>query len=103
MAKGNSTRIYLDTNGDRKLDSWSFSKTEVYRGLDTDGDENRDEIRWLGTAGTRWGLDKDQNGKIDDWKQISAEGLQQFFHSDSKSRQRSISSTSVARRRAKGP
>ena len=32
-----------------------------------------DQYRWLGTGGTRWGLDDDEDGKIDRWKQISAE------------------------------
>lgn len=72
---GKLLRRFVDTNDDNKLDQWCYYKdgVEVYRDLDTDFDEKADEYRWLGTAGTRWGLDTDENGKIDSWKRISAE------------------------------
>ncbi|MEQ1906040.1 MAG: thioredoxin, partial [Pirellulaceae bacterium] len=72
---GRKLRQFLDVDGDKKLDVWQFFKNgvEVYRELDSNKDDKRDQFRWLGTAGTRWGIDEDQNGSIDRWKQISAE------------------------------
>lgn len=68
-------RVLLDTNKDRKLDSFSYYKdgVEVYREVDTDYDSEPNEYRWLGSAGTRWGIDRNQDGAIDQWKVISAE------------------------------
>lgn len=68
-------RRFVDSNGDDKLDQWCYYKdgVEVYRDIDSDGDERADQYRWLGTAGTRWGLDPDEDGRIDSWKTISAE------------------------------
>ena len=74
-ASGRTLRLIMDTDGNGKIDRWSFFRDgiEVYRDLDTNGDLKTDQYRWLGTGGTRWGLDKDQDGKIDGWKRISAE------------------------------
>ncbi|WP_075085996.1 hypothetical protein [Mariniblastus fucicola] len=68
-------RVLLDTNSDRKLDYFSYYKDgiEVYREVDTDYDSEPNEYRWLGSAGTRWGIDRNQDGEIDQWKVISAE------------------------------
>ncbi len=72
---GRLLRAYRDRNEDRKPDQWSFYKNgvEVYRDLDNNYDGKTDQYRWLGTAGVRWGEDKNQDGKIDSWKAISAE------------------------------
>jgi len=72
---GQLLRRFLDTNGDSKLDLWCYYKTgiEVYRDIDVDFNGKADQYRWLGTSGTRWGLDKDQDGRIDSWRMISAE------------------------------
>ncbi len=72
---GEILRRYFDTNGDGQVDQWCYFKDgiEVYRDIDTDHNNKVDECRWLGTAGTRWGIDKDQDGKLDSWKTISAE------------------------------
>ncbi|MDR0521027.1 MAG: TlpA family protein disulfide reductase [Planctomycetaceae bacterium] len=70
-------RIFSDTNGDpkRQVDQWSYFENgvEVYRELDTDGNGKQDQFRWLNSAGTRWGIDKNEDGIIDYWKEISAE------------------------------
>ena len=68
-------RVLLDTNKDRKLDQFSYYKDgiEVYREIDTDYDGQPNQFRWLGTAGTRWGVDRNQDGEIDQWNVISAE------------------------------
>ena len=75
---GEVLRRFLDTNGDNQVDQWCYFKDgiEVYRDIDTDHNPKEtkvNECRWLGTAGTRWGIDKDQDGQIDYWKSISPE------------------------------
>ena len=74
-SSGRILRRFVDSNNDNKLDQWSYYNNglEVYRDLDTNFDGRTDQYRWVGPAGTRWGLDKDQNGTIDSWKFISAE------------------------------
>ncbi|QDT06626.1 Thiol-disulfide oxidoreductase ResA [Rubripirellula lacrimiformis] len=72
---GMMLRRFADTNGDKKIDLWSYYKfgVEVYRDVDEDFNGKADQYRWLGTGGTRWGMDDDEDGRIDRWKQISAE------------------------------
>ncbi|MFV1966143.1 MAG: redoxin family protein [Pirellulaceae bacterium] len=72
---GRILRRFLDSNGDNKIDLWCYYKAgiEVYRDVDSDFNERADQYRWLATAGTRWGIDRDEDGKIDRWKRISAE------------------------------
>ena len=74
-SSGRILRRFVDNNKDNKLDQWSYYKNglEIYRDLDTNFDGRTDAYRWLGPAGTRWGIDKDQNGTIDSWRLISAE------------------------------
>lgn len=68
-------RRFADTNGDKKIDLWSYFKfgVEVYRDVDGDFNGKADQYRWLGTGGTRWGIDSNEDSRIDQWKQISAE------------------------------
>ncbi len=70
---GQMLRRFSDTNGDNVVDQWSYFRNglEVYRDIDADFNGKADQYRWLHTAGTRWGMDRDENGKIDGWKQIS--------------------------------
>jgi thiol-disulfide isomerase/thioredoxin len=72
---GQLLRRFLDTNGDNKIDLWCYYKggIEVYRDIDADFNGKADQYRWLGTAGMRWGLDTNEDGKIERWKSISAE------------------------------
>ena len=74
---GQILRRFLDTNGDNNVDQWCYYKDgiETYRDIDTDFEKKAkvNECRWLGTAGTRWGIDDNQDGTIDRWKQISPE------------------------------
>lgn len=74
-AAGVTLRKFLDTNGDNMVDLWSYYKDalEVYRDVDADRNGKVDQCRWFHTGGSRWGLDEDQDGKIDSWKTISAE------------------------------
>ncbi|TWU43847.1 Thiol-disulfide oxidoreductase ResA [Novipirellula aureliae] len=72
---GTMLRRFADTNGDNKIDLWCYFNygIEVYRDVDKDFNGKADQHRWLGTAGTRWGLDKNEDGRIDSWIQISPE------------------------------
>jgi len=74
-ADGLMLRRFIDTDGDKKVDLWCYYDQgfEVYRDVDADHNGKADQYRWLGTAGTRWGLDDNEDGKIDRWRQISAE------------------------------
>ena len=74
-AAGDPLRAFADTNANRVVDRWSYYKEglEVYRDIDSDHDTKVDQCRWLNAAGTRWGLDEDENGVIDAWKVLSAE------------------------------
>jgi hypothetical protein len=72
---GAMLRRFADTDGDKSIDTWSYFQygVEVYRDIDEDGNGKADQYRWMATGGTRWGLDDDEDGRIDRWKQISAE------------------------------
>ena len=74
---GRLLRRFADTNGDRNVDLWSYYKDgiEVYRDIDSNFNGTADQSRWLGTQGTRWGLDTDEDGQLDSWKSISAEEI----------------------------
>ena len=74
-ATGEVLRIFADTNADRVVDRWSYYKDgiEVFRDIDSNHNAKVDQSRWLNSAGSRWGVDEDENGVIDTWKAISAE------------------------------
>lgn len=70
---GEVLRRFADTNADNKVDQWCYFQDglEVYRDIDSDFNERADQYRWFHTAGSRWGIDKDENKSIDSWKIIS--------------------------------
>ncbi len=70
-------RRFVDTNGDNVVDQWCYYRQglEVYRDIDSDFNGKADQFRWFHTAGTRWGVDRDGDTRIDRWKRISAEEL----------------------------
>ncbi len=72
---GSLLRRFADTNDDKKVDLWCYFNygVEVYRDIDENFNGKADQYRWLRTGGTRWGLDDDEDGRIDRWKNISAE------------------------------
>ena len=72
---GQPLRRFADLNGDKQVDQWCYYKDgiEVYRDIDSDFNGASDQYRWLGTSGTRWGIDQNEDGKIEQWKVISAE------------------------------
>src|SRR5262249_53767972 len=72
-------RMVQDTNGDQRIDVWCYylDGVEVYREMDTNFTGKRNQFRWLNAGGMKWGVDLDQDGKIDNWKMISAEEVSQ--------------------------
>jgi hypothetical protein len=71
--QGEILRRFADTNGDNVVDQWCYFSggLEVYRDVDSNFNGKADEYRWFNTAGTRWGLDKNEDGRIDAWRAIS--------------------------------
>ncbi|HVA46164.1 MAG TPA: TlpA disulfide reductase family protein [Pirellulales bacterium] len=74
-SNGQVLRQFIDSNNDNVVDLWCYyaDGIEVYRDIDSNFNGKADQYRWLNTAGTRWGLDDNEDGKIDVWKRISAE------------------------------
>ncbi|MEX0978721.1 MAG: thioredoxin, partial [Pirellulales bacterium] len=72
---GQILRAFTDTNGDNVVDQWSYYKDgiEVYRDIDSNHNKKADQCRWLNMGGSRWGIDANEDGKIDSWKSISPE------------------------------
>jgi thiol-disulfide isomerase/thioredoxin len=68
-------RRFFDGNGDNHIDVYSYYKDgiEVYREIDTNFNQRMDQYRWLNAGGMKWGVDVNEDGKIDAWKMISAE------------------------------
>jgi len=74
-SQGLMLRRFIDTDGDNVVDQWSYYKDglEVYRDIDANQNGRADQYRWFHTGGSRWGLDENEDGEIDRWKNISAE------------------------------
>lgn len=72
---GTILRKFVDANDDNVVDQWSYYKdgVEVYRDIDSNRNGKADQYRWFNTAGSRWGIDTNEDGVIDSWKSISAE------------------------------
>ncbi|MDY0165304.1 MAG: thioredoxin-like domain-containing protein [Thermoguttaceae bacterium] len=72
---GMTLRMFVDTNGNNSVDQWRYYKdgVEVYRDIDSSFNQKADQFRWFNTGGSRWGIDQNQDGLIDSWKQISPE------------------------------
>lgn len=77
--KGEVLRRYMDTNADNKIDVWSYylHGLEVYREIDSNFNDKVDQYRWLHSAGTRWGIDPVEDGKVKSWRTISPEEISQ--------------------------
>ena len=71
---GETLRRFADTNGDNVVDLWCYFNDglESYRDIDSDFNGKADQYRWFQASGTRWGIDKNEDGRIDSWKVISA-------------------------------
>ncbi|MGH7227040.1 MAG: hypothetical protein ACRELF_27810, partial [Gemmataceae bacterium] len=79
-ADGNLLRRFVDSGGnDNRPDIWSYYKdgVEVYSEIDSTFSGKPDQYRWFNSCGSRWGVDRDKDGRIDHWKAISAEEVSQ--------------------------
>ena len=76
-AAGEVLRRFVDSNNDGVVDQWRYYRdsVEVYRDQDTDFNKQVDQMRWFNSGGSRWGSDKNEDGKIDTWKILSPEEL----------------------------
>ncbi|HEX2475026.1 MAG TPA: thioredoxin-like domain-containing protein [Lacipirellulaceae bacterium] len=72
-AQGDILRRFADTNNDNTVDMWCYylDGLEVYRDIDSNFNKSADQYRWFHTAGTRWGIDKNEDKRIDAWQTIS--------------------------------
>lgn len=72
-AQGDILRRFADTNNDNTVDMWCYylDGLEVYRDIDSNFNKSADQYRWFHTAGTRWGIDKNEDKRIDAWRSIS--------------------------------
>ncbi|QDV80035.1 hypothetical protein K2D_36570 [Planctomycetes bacterium K2D] len=70
---GRMLRRFADANADNVVDTWCYYQNglEVYRDIDSDFDNRADQYRWFHTGGSRWGIDDNEDTKIDYWKRIS--------------------------------
>jgi hypothetical protein len=77
--QGRPVRRFFDSNGDKKIDIWSYyhEGVEVYREIDSSFHGKPDQFRWLNAGGMKWGIDSNGDLKIDTWKLISAEEVSQ--------------------------
>lgn len=71
---GQLLRRFVDTNGDQQADVFHYYRMglEVYRDIDSNYNNKPDQSRWMNWGGTRWGIDRNEDGRIDEWKVISA-------------------------------
>ncbi|MCH2118168.1 MAG: redoxin domain-containing protein [Pirellulales bacterium] len=71
--QGQLLRRFADSNADNVVDQWSYFQDglEVYRDIDSNYNGRADQCRWFHTAGTRWGVDDNEDGTIDLWRRIS--------------------------------
>ncbi len=78
-AKKPLRRIFTYTAGSQRITVRSFYKDgmEIYREIDTNSNGKADEYRWFNSGGMKWGVDADEDGKIDSWKMISEEEVAQ--------------------------
>ncbi len=78
-ASGKLVRQFIDTTGRNNPNIFSYylNGVEAYREIDVNGDGKPDQFRWLGANGTKWGLDKNNDGIVDQWYVLSAEELSQ--------------------------
>ena len=72
---GQVLRRITDINGDGAPDFYRYYRMglEVYRDIDTNKNGKANECRWMNWGGTRWGIDQDEDGRIDSWKVLSAQ------------------------------
>jgi thiol-disulfide isomerase/thioredoxin len=77
--QGRLLRRFFDSNADKYPDQYSYFRDglEVYREVDTNANRTVDRYCWLNTGGMKIGVDKNEDGTIDDWAAMSVEELSQ--------------------------
>uniref|UniRef100_A0A7C4LNS9 TlpA family protein disulfide reductase n=1 Tax=Schlesneria paludicola TaxID=360056 RepID=A0A7C4LNS9_9PLAN len=73
--EGQVLRRFVDTEDeDPNVDQFRYYQhgIEVYREIDTNNNNKVDQFRWLNLGGSRWGVDLNEDGRIDQWKSLSA-------------------------------
>lgn len=77
---GQVMRRFTDTNGDSKADLFRYYRMglEVYRDIDADKNEKPDQHRWMNWGGMKWGVDRNEDGTIDEWRVLSAQEAAQI-------------------------
>ncbi len=98
---GELLRRFADTNADNMVDQWSYFKEgrEVYRDIDGNFNGKADQYRWFHTAGTRWGIDANEDGDIESWKVISPHEVAELAVTALATRDARLFSTLVATER----
>jgi thiol-disulfide isomerase/thioredoxin/TolA-binding protein len=73
--RGLIVRRFLDSNADNVVDQWSYymNGQEVFRDVDANFNGKPDQYRWYHAAGSRWGVDANEDGRVDEWRTISAD------------------------------
>jgi len=77
-AEGRPLRQFVSyDNKQFNILSYYVEGQEAYREIDSNLDGTPDQYRWLGVNGSKWGVDRDQDGKIDSWAVLSPEEASQ--------------------------
>lgn len=76
---GRKLRQFIDTTGGNKPNIFSYfaDGVESFREVDSNGNGRPDSFRWLGVNGGKQGLDRNEDGIVDQWTALSAEELTQ--------------------------
>lgn len=78
--RGLPLRRFVASKGAKSsVDVWSYylDGQEAYREIDSNANNKPDQFRWYGPNGSRWGVDVNEDGRIDGWKIISPEEVGQ--------------------------
>lgn len=77
-AQGRPLRQFVSyDNKHFNIVSFYLDGQEAYREIDSNLDGVPDQYRWLGSNGSKWGIDRDQDGRIDGWAVLSPEEASQ--------------------------
>lgn len=75
---GNPVRQFVSyDNKSFNIVAFYVNGVEAFREVYPPAANEPHQFRWLGSNGTKWGLDRDRDGKIDEWVVLSPEELSQ--------------------------
>jgi hypothetical protein len=75
---GRTVRQFVSVDGKSfNIIAFYTDGVEAYREVYPPGPNAPHSFRWLGVNGSKWGLDNDRDGKIDEWAVMSPEELSQ--------------------------